>query len=617
MKKKISVVASAVAAIAVCLVLIVGGTFALFTSRSEVNITVTTGKVKVDAAVQNVQTKSLNGEYAEGIDNAYGEIKLDGANVTLNNIVPGDGIKFDIVVTNSSNTGIKYRTLISVLEDTGLAEGLTITFGGEKFDGFTRVSAWQTLNAVVGEPEQLDKISVEIEFVDADDNNKYQDTSCTLSYSVEAVQSNAQTTNPVEGAVNLYSASDMAAFAKSVNAGNTFEGQTVVLNADLDLTGMQWNPIGSKEEKIYFKGTFDGQGHKVTGMSVSGDYVGFFGAIENATIKNLTVEGSASGTNVAGICARMESGLIENCTSNVAISSDNKAGGIVCLTNKNGCTIKNCSNYGVVTGKSAGVAGIVGYSNANTAIEGCSNYGAIGNADTQYSGGIVGYSTGADSTISGCVNEGTIIGNGQVGGILAIKASGDITISNCTNRGTIAGTDKAFAGGIVASVIGTVQNCSNTASVHGYTAGGVVGSAGGDTQITNCSGGQAAITSPSARLGFTGNAAVLDLSENTLAGRILGVNAGGGQNCYTTLIIDDTNGDDYSAVNTVGLCGIYTTWANLKVESGTLHGDPYAGNGTYIILQEGAVWGERAAGTYTCGSANDSTVTTHTVWKAV
>ena len=421
----------------------------------------------------------------------------------------------------------------------------------------------------------------------------------------------------------LNTAMQLAGLASLVNGGNDFAGKTVTLGADINLNNQAWTPIGQKGSGNCFGGTFDGNGKAITGLSVQGDYsdgetfdgyVALFGATQEAVIKNLTVYGSVSGINVAGIVARANAGTrIENCVSYVDVTisavtpeGQAKAGGIVCLTNPTAdkqVVISNCRNYGTITADLDGVGGmggIVGYGNANTLIENCFNYGAVGTIEYRYAGGIVGYATGTSAEVKSCVNTAEVKGRIDVGGIVGIAT--DIwTISDCTNSGAVTGADTAAAGGIVGSIHGsTVSGCKNTAAVYGQYAGGVIGIAGAG-EITNCSGGTASITSPAFTLSFTGQTFTLAVEANQTAGRIIGAHSGGGPDSWTKIAIDDENGDGYDDIGTVGICGNFTTWANLEIVSGTFYGSPLAGNQTFIKLDDGAVWGDKESGTYVSG----------------
>lgn len=200
-----------------------------------------------------------------------------------------------------------------------------------------------------------------------------------------------------------------------------------------------WTPIGSNANP--FTGTFDGQGHTVSGIFVnsSNNCQGFFGATNGATIINLhTAQGYIRGNgSVGGIVGNAEGGSIEDCT--------------------NGCTIAS-------TGNSNG--GIVGYG-MGVQITGCTNNGPLVAGQYQ-NGGIAG--TVKDSTIDRCVNNADITVADHAGGIAAYNTNG--TVSNCLNKGNVS-TSNAFytyTAGIVANNRGTgsvVKNCLNLGTISG------------------------------------------------------------------------------------------------------------------------------------------------------
>lgn len=435
--------------------------------------------------------------------------------------------------------------------------------------------------------------------------------------------------------LEIKSADDLMKFAAAVNSGNNYLGETIILRNNVDLTGKTWVPIGQKNGNK-FSGIFDGNSKEISGLDIieTNDtaikttpfdgYVGLFGAINGATIKDLTVRGSVKGSNAAGIVARMDRGLIDNCKSYVnvvgasKVADEGKAGGIVCLTNAGDgdCTIRNCFNYGSVSttteddnegfvaGTKGGVAGIVGYVNKNTSITSCKNYGSIGSSYDKYGAGIAGYVTkGGNINISGCINEGTVSASLNAGGIVGIST--DISsIINCENSGSISAGDNGHAGGIAGSTrFSNVNNCKNTATVYGMYSGGIVGVDGAST-ITNCTGGTADITSPSHTIGYTGNNYQLEVDANKSSGRLIGGLGGAGEHAFTKLSISANESD--ATLPAVGICGIYTTWSNLEITGGEFYGNPLAGNTSYIILTQAGSWESRAAGTYTRGGVNES-----------
>ncbi len=219
MKKsaKRSIIVSAVLAIIMCVSLVAGATFALFTSDSKVNISVSSGKVNVVATIEDLQTysgKDLTGnaeddaqnrifatasEKIGGVNGTFsngGTATLDQANqtLTLDRMTPGDKVTFDIKVQNNSNVAIQYRTVIKCEEDKGLFSGLNVTIGDASYKGTSVYSKWALLaKDTAFDP---DTVAVAIE-LPSDKGNEYQDTSCKLSYKVEAVQGNAETRNAI------------------------------------------------------------------------------------------------------------------------------------------------------------------------------------------------------------------------------------------------------------------------------------------------------------------------------------------------------------------------------------------------------------------------------------
>ena len=180
MKNKILV--SSILTIALCLSMIAGSTFALFTSESKVNVAVTSGEVSVLATASNLQ-------YTSDLGSTLGQATLSDKadSITVEGFTPGDRVSFDITVANESTVAINYRTVVTISDE--LAPALVVSFDDEKSEGHK--SAWTKLDAGA-DPE---KVTVSIYFPDADNNNNYMGKTCNISYVVEAVQGN---TVPVE-----------------------------------------------------------------------------------------------------------------------------------------------------------------------------------------------------------------------------------------------------------------------------------------------------------------------------------------------------------------------------------------------------------------------------------
>ena len=257
--------------------------------------------------------------------------------------------------------------------------------------------------------------------------------------------------NPYE----IAAAADLYEFAIKVNEGDNTA--CAVLTADITLLiDTNWTPIGNDSNQ--YKGTFDGDGHTITGLKVDIQsdntiYAGLFGYIgEGGTIKNLSLADSkitCSGNRVfaGGVCGR-NYGTIENCynTGDVSGTGTSSYGyvsvGGVCGWNYYG-TIENCYNTGEVSGEATGsygcayVGGVCGWNDYGT-IENCYNTGEVSGTGTSsygtvYAGGVCGENYG---TIKNCCNT------GEVSGTTSISA-----------------TDYVYVGGVCGFNDGTIQNC--------------------------------------------------------------------------------------------------------------------------------------------------------------
>ena len=255
---KRNVVVSAILAIMLCVSLIAGATFALFRSESKVNIAVTSGKVSVLASIDktSVQTKQLNTEYAQGAKKMFeASASIDDNGLTLEKLVPGDAIKFNIVVKNESTVTVQYRTIISCESDNGLFAGLNVNVGDkEGYNGVTFfVSDWAQL--AVGVEDAIVPVSIELP---EDAGKEYQDKTCTVSYKVEAVQGNAQVKNPEDGVIYIFTANDLMALSNFVAKEDT----VIELCSDLDMQNQEIKSLVASSSDL----TFIGNGHTISNV---------------------------------------------------------------------------------------------------------------------------------------------------------------------------------------------------------------------------------------------------------------------------------------------------------------------------------------------------------------
>lgn len=226
---KRSVIITAILAIIMCASLAAGATFALFTSSSSVNIAVTSGNVEVTASVVDIQ-KSYVDEHGETVNGKLfsGDATFDeGARtVTLSHVLPKDTVKFKVKVVNGSNVAIKYRMVMSLVEDNGLFSSLDITLNGKKFYGYTSGTKYTLLDA----EKQIDDISVVISLPKEATCNG---SACKLTYKVEAVQGNASVEDfpeVPENTLAVNTTEDVRVLEKAIS------GENAVLDKDVVIT---------------------------------------------------------------------------------------------------------------------------------------------------------------------------------------------------------------------------------------------------------------------------------------------------------------------------------------------------------------------------------------------
>lgn len=422
MKKTIkkNVVITAVLAIMLCVSLIAGATFALFTSESKVNIAVTSGKVDV---VANVDTDSVctkqNGDadYIKGDSNMYQATAIfDNDGLTLSNMVPGDAIKFNIVVKNNSTVTVKYRTVIAC-EDNGLLDGLNITINDKPYKGTTDISDYETIE--VGSKDVVVPVEIELPVLEDAINNLYQGKTLTLSYKVEAVQGNATTSNPDANTAYVYTASDMMALLTKTGV------KKIEFVNDIDMSGKDWT--GLNTNNFAQSGvTVIGNGHTVSNLSASFvDKTTYNVSINALTISDSKIErvrnteGFAAFVQYADCCTI----TLDSChlvDSEVKTTEDTRVGGFIGV----------CYGYAKVS---------------NCTVEGCEleAFGSVGGIIAQ-----AGDYTGGKVEINNCSVKNTILtsvddGNWRVGAIVGSVNLGTTYVNGCTFSGNTLTQDSA------------------------------------------------------------------------------------------------------------------------------------------------------------------------------
>lgn len=196
---KRNVIVSAFLAIALCLSVVAGATFALFTSSAKVNLSITSATVKVSADVENLKlysTTEVNpatnkGKKQDLTGNTFllgGTANFTDGVLTLDRLAPGDGVTFDIKLTNKSNIDVKYRVVIGEATGGDLADALDITVNGDKYEGAINTE-WNEVAANADIPS----VPVKVELPVAADND-YAEKTVSLDITVEVVQASIKDT---------------------------------------------------------------------------------------------------------------------------------------------------------------------------------------------------------------------------------------------------------------------------------------------------------------------------------------------------------------------------------------------------------------------------------------
>ena len=229
-----------------------------------------------------------------------------------------------------------------------------------------------------------------------------------------------------EGNYTVNNEKGLKNLAELVNNGAT--DINITLNTDLNLTNMEWTPIGTESQP--YTGTFDGNNYTITGLTVNQtrNYVGLIGCIgSDGTVKNVKLE-------------------------NVNITGDGYFVGGVAGTNYG--TIENCSVDGTLTNYVQYLGGVVG-DNLGSII-GCSSSGTITGTGPNV-GGIGGQSVGG--TIMACYSVANIKGRSSSGGVLGQTNRETVVIACYHAKGNVTGEQSRMIGGVIGWNYGKVTAC--------------------------------------------------------------------------------------------------------------------------------------------------------------
>lgn len=253
-------------------------------------------------------------------------------------------------------------------------------------------------------------------------------------------------------------------FAENCRLDSYSRNLSVILLTDIDLTGVDFSGIP------IFCGNFDGNGHTVSGLSITrdGSNMGLFRYVDaSAVIQNLTVSGAVtpdgSRSAVGGIAGH-NAGKIQNCFFDGTVSGSDDVGGIAGINAITGI-IDGCHSKGVITGDHR-VGGVVG--NNLGVVRSCNNRSGV---NTTAEENQINLSDISLETITGSESVSTVT---DIGGIAGTSSG---VIRQSKNRGNVGYQHMGYnVGGIAGTQTGYLYKCENFAQVYGRKeVGGIVG----------------------------------------------------------------------------------------------------------------------------------------------
>lgn len=277
---------------------------------------------------------------------------------------------------------------------------------------------------------------------------------------------------PAVTEIKIFTAEEFLSFAESCRLDSFSQGLVVSLENDIDLSGISFEGIP------LFSGTFEGNGHTISGLSITvdGSYQGLFRYLTaEGSVRDLTIHGDIQPTgsrSAVGAVAGSNAGSVLNCSFQGTVAGGDYVGGIVGRNTVTG-VIEHCTVDGDIHGDHF-VGGIAGENSG--VIRACSNQSQINTTPQQNSVEI------SDITIDTLTSSESASTTTDIGGIAGISSG---VIRECENRGDVGYKLMGYnIGGIAGTQSGYIADCENYGSIQGRKeTGGIVGQMEPITQI--------------------------------------------------------------------------------------------------------------------------------------
>lgn len=357
-----------------CFAVILGATFALFTSKKEYGIGVNTGKIDVEG------TLSLTGAWSQGqstdernmaeiTDNAAalpqgGSVAVtDGNQITIEKMSLGDGAAFDLAIENKSTVNMKYSVSLMINEgsDQALLENLKFSVGGEEkmISGSTLVSLLDWTTVLAEDETAISALSFEIALPWSASEADLTDSSVSMTVVLEAVQANAYTGTISAGGQTQETLADAMTVATSSENGVVSVGGNVTA-AWPTVEEMQTIAQSGKPVSIV------GAGKSATTITAAQDEVVYIPA--NVTVKDVTISGEVAMETTASVTDTVINGnvtIAENAAQTMSLMS------LTSLSEANGSvTLSGVTVIGTITATNANLNVSMSQINGGIAVSG-------------------------------------------------------------------------------------------------------------------------------------------------------------------------------------------------------------------------------------------------------
>lgn len=477
-----------------------------------------------------------NGEDSEGGNTGNAENTGNDGNDTDNSDVVSGAV---VDETGDSEGDLLPENTMIISVSLEPLEDLTVSFEG---DASVSVNGTEVEQTKVGynedlkftvSPEEGKMISnIKIETAESEDEQKYASV-----WDGETADADWQGGGTEKNPYLITDAAQLAGLAYMVNdEENDFANKYFKLMEDIDLGSWDWTPVGGNGGAYRsFQGVFDGNGHTIYNLKVNGElsYVGLFGYLKNATVKNLNIDSAdVKGRSYVGIIAGLASdecnimncsvggsvkgshvyntnlqnnysriggiagsfdGTMEGCVNNAYVTGDYGAGGLIGTAENSSVSISDCVNNGRVNGSRyiGGIAGLTDTSAESVIMRSGSCGDIYGGEDT---GGMLGRAVNA--RMEECFSCGYVRGSDRVGGIAG--AIDESSISDSYSSGNIAfnaaADNESCIGGIAGELLNAsgISNCYSSSEFEGSESakdavkGGIAGQVKGNSSVKKC-----------------------------------------------------------------------------------------------------------------------------------